>query len=320
MNVVDNRVVLQSRADGTQHNAGMPTVTCMDDPARSSCSPVLLVQPVDTSARWPSLTTLGLSSAERTARLTGIGGSDANIILSGDADRVRALWAEKRGESEGEDLSAVLPVMLGCWTEAFNRQWYARITDLEVSDAGSVWTSATHPWRRATLDGFIEARRAVWEAKHVSAFAKPDEVLVRYMPQLQHNMAVCGVERAILSVIYGNHRWEAYEVASDWMYQDDLLDAEQRFWNAVTSGTPPVADAPLTAPKPIAYRELCLDGSNAWATAAADWIATAVRAKRHAASVKTLKELIPDDVSRAWGHGLEAKRSKSGALSFRAVA
>jgi len=44
----------------------------------------------------------------------------------------------------------------------------------------------------------------VWEAKHTSAFLRPEDVLDRYMPQLQHNMAVANAERAILSVIFGN--------------------------------------------------------------------------------------------------------------------
>jgi hypothetical protein len=50
----------------------------------------------------------------------------------------------------------------------------------------------------------------VFEAKHTSAFAKPDEVLERYMPQLQHNVVI-GAERALLSVIFGNHKWEVCE-------------------------------------------------------------------------------------------------------------
>jgi predicted phage-related endonuclease len=266
---------------------------------------------------WPRLSVIGLSEAALADRRQGIGGSDANIILSGDPERVLALWREKRGEGAGDDLASVLPVMLGQWTEAFNRQWYVKVTGLIVGDAGSTWTSQAHRWRRATLDGLVEAKRAVWEAKHVSAFAKPEEVLARYMPQLQHNMAVAGVESAVLSVLYGNHRWEAYEVASDWLYQDELLVAEQAFWTCVLSGEPPVAASPPAPPKPVAWRELCLDGNNGWAVAAADWIENVDAARKHAAAVKALKEAIPEDVSRAWGHGLEARRSKSGAVSFK---
>src|SRR5690606_2627682 len=123
---------------------------------------------------------------------------------------------------------------------AFNRQWYEKTCELAVSQIGSMLTSSEYRWRRATLDGVVEARGAVWEAKHVNAFAKPDGVLEKYMPQLQHNMAVAGLDHATLSVLYGNHKWECYEVAADWMYQDELLAAEQRFWEAVCSGKPPL--------------------------------------------------------------------------------
>ena len=284
----------------------------LSEPARKLSLPSL-------SAPWPQISTLGLSADALSARRDGIGGSDANIIMSGDAERVLALWQQKRGEAANEDLSSVLPVMLGCWTESFNRQWYAKQTALAVTEEGSSWTSIAHPWRKATIDGLIETKPAVWEAKHTSAFAKPDEVLARYMPQLQHNMSVCGVEQAVLSVIYGNHKWEAYEIASDWLYQDELFAAEERFWTCVLTGEPPSAIAPPPTPKPIAYRELCLTGNNMWASAADDWLAHVEAAKKHAAALKTLKELIPDDVSRAFGHGLEAKRSKSGAITVKGV-
>jgi predicted phage-related endonuclease len=266
---------------------------------------------------WPRLGHLGLSAEAKLARLSGIGGSDANVILSNDGERTTRLWREKRGEIAAEDLSEVLPVMMGHWTEAFNRQWYERATGEIVEGVGLVATSADYPWRRATLDGFVSTKSSVWEAKHVNAFARPEEVLARYMPQLQHNMAVMGFENAILSVIYGNHKWECYEVASDWLYQEELLSAEARFWACIRSGELPVAEAPPPAPRPVATRELCLEGNNAWAAAAADWRGSMVAAKTNAAALKTLKELIEDDVVRAYGHGIEAKRSKSGAVTVR---
>jgi hypothetical protein len=37
----------------------------------------------------------------------------------------------------------------------------------------------------------------------------------------------------------------------------------------------------------------------------------------HTAAVTAIKELIEDDVARAFGHGIEVKRSKSGSLSIR---
>ena len=108
-----------------------------------------------------------------------------------------------------------------------------------MSDIGRCVTCTKRPWRRCTLDGVVEATGAVWEAKHTSAFAKPEEVLERYMPQLQHNMAVAGAERAVLSVIFGNHKYEIIEVAADWLYQLELLEAEEEFWDCVQTGREP---------------------------------------------------------------------------------
>ena len=164
---------------------------------------------------------------------------------------------------------------------------------------------------------WVEASGAVFEAKHTNSFVKADEVLERYMPQLQHNMAVAGADRAVLSVIFGNAKYEMFEVAADWLYQLDLMKAEQAFWSAVLSGEPPVAVEPPPAPRPVATRELSFEGNNAWASAAADWLETGKAAKTHASACKTLKDLLDDDVGRAFGHGIEAKRSKAGAITIR---
>ncbi|MBK8631968.1 MAG: YqaJ viral recombinase family protein [Sphingomonadales bacterium] len=92
------------------------------------------------------------------------------------------LWREKRGEVEAEDLTGVLPVMLGSWTEAFNRQWYERDTGYLVTQVGVSLGCARHAWRRCTLDGYVSRKQAVFEAKHVNAFAKSEEVLAATCP------------------------------------------------------------------------------------------------------------------------------------------
>jgi predicted phage-related endonuclease len=266
------------------------------------------------------LEALRSTESDSEARRRFIGGSDANITFSGDAARIRKLWLEKRGEAELEDLSDKLQVMLGCWSEPFNRMWYEKLTGQPVVRIGQAVVCSKHHWRCCTLDGFVEAGQAVFEAKHTSAFGTPEQVLERYMPQLQHNMAVTGVSRAILSVIFGNHKYEIIEVASDWLYQLELLDAEQAFWNCVVSGDEPVPAEVPPAPRPIGSREVCFEGNNAWASAAVDWVEHRAAAKKHAAAAGLIKSLIEDDVTRAFGHGVEAKRSKSGALILRELA
>ena len=269
---------------------------------------------------WPQLAALGLSERARRLRRRGIGGSDANVILSGRPERVLELWREKRGESQSMDLSANLAVALGAWTESFNRQWYERLSGHQVTAIGRSAVCKRDSWRRCTLDGYVESTEAVWEAKHTGAFSSVEQVLERCMPQLQHNMAVVGAGRAVLSVIFGNHKYEMIEVGADWLYQQELFQAERHFWHCVMTGKEPVAVEPPPAPKPLGVREVCFDGNNAWAAAAADWLTHRAAAKTHAAAAGLLKSLIEEDVGRAFGHGVEAKRNKSGAITVRELA
>jgi predicted phage-related endonuclease len=269
---------------------------------------------------WPTLELLSTPQCDREARRRFVGGSDANIILSGDPAKLRQLWLEKRGEAQPEDLSDKLAVMLGCWSEPFNRLWYEKLTANPVTRIGQTMVSSEHDWRWCTLDGFVEASDAIFEAKHTNAFMTSEQVLERYMPQLQHNMEVTGASRAVLSVIFGNHKYEMIEVASDWLYQLELLDAEQGFWNCVLSGKEPVPAEPPPAPRPIGTREISFEGNNAWASAAVDWLEHRAAAKIHAAATGLIKSLIEEDVTRAFGHGIEAKRSKSGAITIRELA
>ena len=269
-------------------------------------------------APWPRLECLGLGQARE--RRAFVGGSDANVILSGDVERIARLWREKRGAADPEDLSGILAVMLGCWTEEFNRQWFEKLSGERVVSIGQHVTCPKRSWRRCTLDGVVERTAAVWEAKHTSAFAKSEEVLERYMPQLQHNMAVARAERAVLSVIFGNHKFEIIEVAADWLYQLELLEAEEEFWECVQTGREPVPATPPPAPRPVGTREVSLEGNNAWASAAFDWLQNREPARVHASAVTLIKSLVDADVARAFGHGIEARRSKSGAITIREFA
>jgi len=241
-----------------------------------------------------------------------IGGSDANIIMSGDAERIVQLWREKRGEIEREDLSDVLAVQMGSFTEPFNVAWFQKQTGCEVTHCGEERLSLDEPFMACTLDGLTYDGDAVFEAKHVSAFYKDDDVRAKYYPQLQHNMHVCGLSRGVLSVFFGNAKWSAIWIDADPIYQTQMIEAERDFWRCVETGEHPVAvhvEAPVEA-----IRTADMTGSNAWASAAADWLALRDGAKKFAASEKAIKGLVEADVIRAHGHGIEVKRDARGAL------
>ncbi len=73
-------------------------------------------------------------------------------------------------------------------------------------------------------------------------------------------------------MIFGNHKYEIIEVASDWLYQLELLEAEEQFWDCVRPARSRSQSTPPPPPRPIGTREVCLEGNNAWASAAFDWL------------------------------------------------
>jgi predicted phage-related endonuclease len=213
-----------------------------------------------------------------TNRRSFIGGSDARTIMGEDEAALLRLWREKRGEVEPEDLSANLIVQLGLVTEPLNRIWYERNTGQVLTD---VQRRMQHPvirYMAATVDGMVEATGAVFEAKFMLPWSFTEEwAAQKYMPQLQHNMWVTNAKLSVLSIITGGGKWVEITIPADCLYQHLLLTAEKKFWRCVESGERPRLFG-VEPPRP------------------------------RIEAVRIAKEAI--------GHGVRAKRSKSGAISF----
>jgi predicted phage-related endonuclease len=247
-----------------------------------------------------------------------IGGSDARIIMGGDEAALLRLWREKRGEVEQEDLSANLIVQLGVVTEHLNRHWYERNTGQVVTE---VQRRVFHPvkrWMAATLDGMVEGTGAVFEAKFMLPWSFSEEgAAEKHMAQLQHNMWVTASRTAVLSIITGGGKWIEITLFADPLYQHLLLTAERKFWRCVETGDPPRLFG-IEPPRPRieAVRIVDMSASNAWAEFANVFLSTRQAHLEHEKSKSELKGLMPEDAREASGHGIRAKRSKSGAVSF----
>ena len=247
-----------------------------------------------------------------------IGGSDTRIIMGEDEAALLHLWREKRGEAQPEDLSGNLIVQLGAVTEELNRRWYETNTGQVITD---VQKHVRHPglgWMAATLDGRVEASGAVFEAKFMLPWLFSDEAAAaKYMPQLQHNMWVVAARTAVLSIITGGGKWVEIKTHADPLYQHLIITAERKFWRCVESGEPP-ALVGVEPPKPRieAVRIVDMTCSNSWAEFAGVFLRTRPAHLEHETAKADLKSLMPEDAQQAIGHGIRAKRSKSGAISF----
>jgi predicted phage-related endonuclease len=247
-----------------------------------------------------------------------IGGSDARIIMGDDEAALLRLWREKRGEVEPEDLSGNLIVQLGTATEELNRRWYERNTGLVIT---GVQRRVVHPvkrWMAATLDGMIEGSGAVFEAKFMLPWSFSEEAAAeKHMPQLQHNMWVISSRTAVLSIITGGGKWVEMTIPADPLYQHLLLTAEKKFWRCVENGEAPrLFGVEPPRPRIEAVRIVDMSSSNAWAEFSGVFRSTRSAFLEHENAKVELKGLMPEDAKEAIGHGVRAKRSKSGAVSF----
>jgi putative phage-type endonuclease len=255
------------------------------------------------------------SSADRRSF---VGGSDASVIMGDNDAALIRLWREKRGELESEDLSRNLVVQLGVATEPLNRIWYECNTGHAITQ---VQRRIRHPllrWIAATLDGVVEATGAVFEAKFMLPWSFSEEgAAEKYMAQVQHNMWVTNSKTAVLSVITGGGKWVEIPIPADPLYQHLLLTAEKKFWRCVESDDPPRLFG-IEPPRPRieAVRIVDMSSSNSWAEFAALYRNTRVAYIAHEKARTELKSHIPEDVREAFGHGVRARRSRSGAVSF----
>jgi predicted phage-related endonuclease len=256
--------------------------------------------------------------ADSRDRRAFIGGSDARIIMGDDETALLRLWREKRGEAEPEDLSGNLIVQLGSVTEELNRHWYERNTGHAVT---AVQRRVFHPvkrWMAATLDGMVEAVGAVFEAKFMLPWTFSEEAAAeKHMAQLQHNMWVTASRTAVLSIITGGGKWVEMTIHADPLYQHLLLTAEKKFWRCVGTGeAPQLFGVEPPRPRVEAIRVVDMSASNSWAEFAGVFCRTRGAFLDHDAAKAELKKLMPEDAKEAIGHGVRAKRSKSGAVSF----
>jgi hypothetical protein len=207
---------------------------------------------------------------------------------------------------------------LGRVTEDLNRIWFERNAGTTVRDVQKHVRHPVNKWMVATLDGMVEATGAVFEAKFMLPWSFSEEAAAeKHMAQLQHNMWVTNARSAVLSIITGGGKWVEMTVPADALYQHFLVTAERRFWRCVQTGDTP---RPYGIEPPRSriegVRIVDMSESNSWAEFAGVFCCTRSAFLDHERAKSELKALMPEDAKEASGHGVRAKRSKSGAVSF----
>src|ERR1035437_8509440 len=93
--------------------------------------------------------------------------------------------------------------------------------------------------------------------------------------------------------------------------------SRKKFWRCVRDGEPPrLFGVEPPRPRVDAVRVVDMSSSNSWAEFAGVFCQTRAAYLDHDAAKAELKKLVPEDAREAIGHGVRAKRSKSGAVSL----
>lgn len=259
-----------------------------------------------------------LTAEQLRAREGKLTASRVACLMRGDEAKIMALWSEMVGDPDfvPDDLSGVWPVRLGEATEALNLDWYERKTGRALTRRGEVVICPHADWAAATLDGWDAAISAVVECKHVGGREARQTVLNRYQPQFHWQMICSTARQTMASIIEGSSEPVIETVPFDETYAAELWRRAEAFMQCVRDLTPPIVLAPVAAPVK-AERDVSMQGNNAWAMGAADWLANRAAAKKFSTAETDIKELIPSDVKRAHGHGIECTRDRANRLSIK---
>lgn len=258
---------------------------------------------------------MALTEKQIEARSGKLTASRVACLVGDDKEAILNLWKMLVGDPtyHEEDLSDNWPVQLGSWTEPLNLQWFAKKYG-PISRQGDV-VIHHNGWAAATLDAWSDDYQCPIEAKCVGGFEKQDIIVARYMPQMVWQQIVTGAKQCAFSVIHGAREPIVEFIKYDEAYADELWARAEKFMEHVRTLTPPVTLPPIAAPvKPV--KEYDMARSNVWAPAAAKWLLNRAAAKEFDAAAKDIREAVPPDAIRAFGHGLQAKRDKANRLKI----
>lgn len=172
-------------------------------------------------------------------RTTSLGGSDAAAALGLSPWKTAyQLWLEKKGQGELQVDSE--PMYWGRALEDAVIRRFERDTQQTVGDRQMRFENG---FRSVTVDG-VDLSGALVEAKtaySTEGFGPDgsDEIPQHYMIQVQHNLDLTKLSICHMPVLFHGSEYRCFTIEADAELQALILEGESRFWNLVTTNTPP---------------------------------------------------------------------------------
>lgn len=183
-------------------------------------------------------------------RQKGIGGSDASAVAG--LNRYKspvAVFLEKTNQITPDE-----PGEAAYWgnrLEDLVAREFTIQTGLRVQRSNKMYQHPDHPFMLGNVDRLILDKGGrglgILECKTASAFKlgewEDDRVPDEYAIQLQHYMAVLGVDYGYFAVLIGGQKFQYKLVERNDKIIDSLIEIENEFWNKhVVPGIPPLMD------------------------------------------------------------------------------
>ena len=174
-------------------------------------------------------------------RRKGLGASDAAAACGLSKWRTPLeLYLAKIGE--GAPTEETLPMRVGKALEPVMLRAFAEERGVELCDQQRRFHDPVLPWRWATVDA-ITSSGALVEAKTAGSALgwgeDVDQVPMEYALQVQHALAVTGLELAFIPVLIAGRQFRVYELPRDAELIELLTERERAFWRCVETRTPP---------------------------------------------------------------------------------
>lgn len=179
-------------------------------------------------------------------RRSGIGGSEiAAVVGMSPFASPMQVWLEK---TQGERREKNDRMRLGDLLEPVVLQLYVDRTGAELDTRLGTLRHPDHPHVLATPDAvadilgerwLLEAKACTWRKRIEWGEPGTDEVPPHYLLQVQWTMAVAGLQRADVAVLFGGETLEVYTVHADPELQAWLIEESGRWWARHVEGNEP---------------------------------------------------------------------------------
>lgn len=185
-----------------------------------------------------------MDEAQRTARKSGIGASEAAPIVLGK---------DRFGRTAVDVYSAKVLDPREYSTQAMSRgnfleggvlAWYEAETGEKIARRNVTLRSPTHEWMLATPDGLTVSDRVVEAktARHRDGWGEPgtDQIPLEYLIQTHHQMIVTELRVADVPVLFGGLEFALYRVEFDAELAEMIVRETGAFWrDHVLARVPP---------------------------------------------------------------------------------